>query len=163
MQFCEQRLSDRHHFFLVAQSSADRPTPPPPQTPLAKNTSVAAVAAAAAATTIANNNNNNTGQLGKKEKRLSTTRYNVTKNRELLPLPRLLGEWTWTIFAEYLHVFVRAKSTQCCWLSVCACLCSNGCDSTRCLERQCVCVYLFECLLCSKLKPPAATQPNTTY
>lgn len=77
----------------LSQSSADRPTPPPPQTPLAKNTSVAAVAAAAAATTIANNNNNNTGQLGKKEKRLSTTRYNVTKNRELLPLPRLLGEY----------------------------------------------------------------------
>lgn len=54
-------------------STKDRQPPPP--TPITKNIQLS-------------------GQAVKKDKRVSSSRFNVSKNRELSPLPRLTGKRT---------------------------------------------------------------------
>lgn len=70
-----EKLSSQNLFntlcMLTFQATNDRQPPPP--TPIAKNTQLS-------------------GQNMKKEKRGSSSRFNVSKNRELTPLPRLTGE-----------------------------------------------------------------------
>lgn len=44
--------------------------------------------------TKSNPSANNLGSnITKKDKRMNSSRFNISKNRELTPLPRLAGEW----------------------------------------------------------------------
>lgn len=58
---------------IIFQATNDRQPPPP--TPIGKNSQLSS------------------GQILKKDKRVSSSRFNISKNRELTPLPRLTGQY----------------------------------------------------------------------